>query len=533
MSANRNLLVSTGGFTLICVWSGILFLLNNMDRFYWLNFSMQVWIVIALSVSLWLAGICFSVSPRLVSAQWPAARILSTLTIGVYAIFSHEAARYFLAYEFGVTGVSSGMLYLLAVVVGLAGVWRMSDLESSKVAILVASILLIFLSIDSLIPSALARLHWKDITLTVEPIAKNPGRVLSGENVYYIILDAYGGPAAVEKYLDHELSPFISEMSDLGYSYIDSARANYTVTYASLAATLNMDYIANEASPRYLNRGNFFPSVMNRGTLPRVVKTMTAKNYRFIHVGNGWAPCNARREIVCIDDRDRDHLFPDTLARFFAPTRLIEYAERLINNGASSVVEYDALTTLSNAIPKLSPPNQPSFVFVHHLLPHEPLREDCSRSLSALSKDGYINAIKCLNRTVKLLAHRIQKLDPTAIVVFQGDHGSGFGGDWHGPLSEWTDGAIDERSSILNLMYLPEPCRQWIRQDLSPINTMRLVVGCIERRTPDYLDERTYLAAYEISPSFGVVREVSTRIPKGSKIDKSVQRVNQRSVNTN
>lgn len=43
---------------------------------------------------------------------------------------------------------------------------------------------------------------------------------------------------------------------------------------------------------------------------------------------------------------------------------------------------------------------------------------------------------------------------------------------------------------------------------------MRFVFGCLARRAPEYLEERTYLTTYEVFPDFGLALDVTRRLPE-------------------
>ena len=84
-------------------------------------------------------------------------------------------------------------------------------------------------------------------------------------------------------------------------------------------------------------------------------------------------------------------------------------------------------------------------------------------------------------------------------------------------MARWTYAMIDERTSIFNLVRVPQQCRRWLRPDLSQINTMRLVFACLEGRPPSYVEERTFLGVYENNPDFGRVRDVTEQLRKGGE----------------
>ena len=506
---SRSLCATFSGYSLICVWTGILFFQNNSARFAWDNFSFQLGMTIFLCVALWLIGIGAAVAPSWIWPQWSVTRAFSVWIIGIFLVFVHDAIRYLLKDKFHLTELPSQGVYLLTVILTLILVWLTSCFGPCRWLLSMAAALLTLISLGSLMPLA-----WNHLGGYNESEKLPDGVQMTGErrlnNVYYVILDSYGGASALRKHLQYDISSFLEKMTSLGYINISSARTNYTATYVSLAATLNMEYILNEESRRYLDRSNLFPSLLYQTRPPALTRVFQSKGYNFIHIGNGWAPCLPANGILCLPYMQQTS-FQDIFTRYLAPTRLVQVYQRI--QGTGGMADIDALTPFSKAVEDIATQSKPSFVFVHHLIPHEPRHIDCTRSYNDLSEDEYKNSIECTNRSVVALAERIYKADPDAIVVFQADHGSGFQANWKSPLVAWTNSAVDERRSILNLVHIPVSCQKWVRQDLSPINTTRLVLACLDGRAPEYLVERTYLVAYELSPDFGLVRDVTNLVP--------------------
>jgi hypothetical protein len=328
--------------------------------------------------------------------------------------------------------------------------------------------------------------------------------------VYYVILDGYGGNAALKKYVGYDNNHFLQQMQGLGYTHLEG-RTNYVTTYLSLMALLEMDYVVRENSPRHRNRLDFFPSRLQRGRMPTAIKELFAAGYKVVHAGNAWAPCAPRPEIVCLTHERASGLYKEVAIAFLANTKAPAAIDWLF--GRSDAL--DALSTLSAAINRLTQDGQPFFALVHNIAPHPPyLSSDCTTRSRSTSREAYSNSIACVNQAVYALASRIRASDPTAIVVFQADHGTDFEVDWLAPLTRWSDAAIDERSSILNLIHVPQRCRQWLRPGLSQINTMRLVIACLEDRPPSYLSERTYISTYERNPDFGLAVDVTDRLAR-------------------
>ena len=499
------------GFSLACAWTGVLFFQNNVGQLFLQNFSVQFAIVTVLCIALWLIGTFVAVFPLLFRVRWSISRAFSVLTVGLFFFFSYEAIRNWLEHEFSFKTSVIHLTYIVIVIGALFAAWVTSRHEPIRVAISISAMFLVLLSSWKVLPNVIARFDSLLISQDFVPVAGEASGALSKKNVYYVILDSYGGAPALRKYLGYDNAPFLEKMEKLGYTDITLSRANYTVTHISLSATLNMNYILNVNSQKYSDRGEFFPGTLRKKQLPELVRKFYLEQYNFIHIGNVFAPCYSRSEVMCMNNAIGQPIYMDVLARFLAPSRILRILMPF------DISELDALTPLLSAIEGISAQKKPSFFFVHHMLPHEPFNSDCSRSILGVSKQNYINAVKCVNHSVVLVAEKIRKFDPDAIVVFQADHGSGFQANWQGSLAGWSAAAIDERSSVLNLVHLPAACRKWVRPDLSPINTMRLVLGCLQGTRPDYLAERTYLTTYETFPDYGSVVEVTNLLPERYK----------------
>lgn len=176
-----------------------------------------------------------------------------------------------------------------------------------------------------------------------------PSRAFSKGNVYYVILDGYAGASSLRRYVGYNIEPFLQQMRDLGYSDIDSARTNYTSTYVSMMAMLEMDYVVSESSPRYGDRLSFFPPALWRGRQPRSVRRLAAAGYDFIHLSNSWARCLPRLWITCFRPRHRYAYINEVAAAFLAPTRVRQAIARLWRPSG-----YDALSSLSAGLQDLT-----------------------------------------------------------------------------------------------------------------------------------------------------------------------------------
>lgn len=514
----RGILLLTG-FTLACAWPGVGFLAHNAATFQWLGGSTVLGVVVV-SLAIWVAGLLVFAAPALVWRRWPLDQALAVGVALVFLAFSQVSLRLLVMEGTGMTWPESRWPYLgvVAVCVWLAA--RLSRYEPFRLAVVIAILFM-------MVPPAVTLIGASRVGASaVGAAAPGPDAAdlatLSRENVYVIILDGYAGPDSLEEAGGEGIRPFITRMEGMGFVNVTGARTNYTTTHVALAAALEMDYVATEQTPRYLDRRAFFPGLLHLGRPPRLVRQLTAAGYDFYHVGNPMMPCQPRAEISCLSRTSEWGFYKHVASVFLRPTRV---TLGLIGLSGADGREYVALSAVTDAVDQLTRSARPFFLFVHHASPHPFALADCAdasagaaarqaRPGDAADRVAYRASIECVNDAIQTLSARIQARDPNALVVFLADHGSDFNVNWTRPLGQWSDDAVRERADILTLARLPEPCRGWIKPGLTQINTMRLVVGCLQRRAPEFLDDVTYLSVYENNPDFGLVVDVTRRLER-------------------
>ena len=68
-----------------------------------------------------------------------------------------------------------------------------------------------------------------------------------GPDVYFIVLDAYARNDVLTEVYETDTSAFLDTLRDEGFYVADESYSNYAMTHLSLAATLNMRYLAEDA----------------------------------------------------------------------------------------------------------------------------------------------------------------------------------------------------------------------------------------------------------------------------------------------
>lgn len=418
-----------------------------------------------------------------------------------YSLVHHVAAG--LMSRLGLS-MAPSLAWLLLVVIVAVPVIFLRRHEGLQVAATVFSFSATALALGQLAFIAFSRpqLRAEAPAIAAElPADAPPGA--AGANVYYILLDEYAGQAGLQEFSGFDNRTFVGEMARRGF--VDAtaigpgiAHSNYLVTQQALGAIFALDYSLTEDPRTWRQPWRLFPNLIDGAQAPALVRGFKSAGYSVWQTFNTWTGCSGRH-LRCLGGQGSLNLDQVTMS-FVAPTPL----GRMV--ALSFGRREDGLAVIDDQLEAMVASKQSFFVFVHSLITHPPfyLGADCNtRDLDQSDVEGnrrnreaYIGALACANRRVIGLVDRIQRDDPNAIVVVQGDHGSELTIDWDMPIPRWPDSFIRERASFLNLIKAPPVCKLWLDRSIAQINTARFVLGCARRQKPQYLEDRTYLSSY-------------------------------------
>lgn len=329
------------------------------------------------------------------------------------------------------------------------------------------------------------------------------GAKTNGADIYYILLDGYAGQGGLREFAGFDNSAFVDGMKRRGFvdaTSGDSAnvRSNYLVTEQTLGAIFSLDYTLTEDRASWKQPWHLFPYVINGRQSPPLVASLKSSGYAVWQTFNTWVGCSGRH-LRCLGGQGSLDIDFMTMA-FVAPTPLGRGVSLLLGR------RIDGLQAIASHLPTILQSKRPFFVFVHSLLTHPPFSvgADCSPREgvgsdyrgSHVTREAYVDALKCTNSKVIALVDQIGRMDPDAIVVIESDHGSAFTVDWDAPIDQWPESAIRERTSFLNLIKAPAACAGWLNPPLGQVNTARFVLGCARGRPPQFLPQRSYLSPY-------------------------------------
>ena len=331
------------------------------------------------------------------------------------------------------------------------------------------------------------------------PTSKSP-------DIYYIILDAYGRQDVLKQYYGFDNGPFLAEMEKRGFYVARHSRPNYGQTVASIASSLNMNYLSHYQE-QLKKKSSDLSSLHNLIVRNAVAAYLKTQGYRFITISTGFG-------LTAIPDADLVLGGKSTVTgqRFnpyegllldLTPLILIPRTNQTLYDQHRDTI-LDGFRYLSN-VARLP---ARKFVFAHLLVPHPPFvfgshgeqvdqrgrpysLADGSEWLMRGDRPEYraryvaqlrFTNIQILKAIDQILA--ISKVRP--IIIVQGDHGPRQYLNWHSLAK--TD--VRETFGNLSTFNLPDGTADKVFYDtISPVNSFGLlfdhVFGAHFKRFPD------------------------------------------------
>jgi hypothetical protein len=332
-------------------------------------------------------------------------------------------------------------------------------------------------------------------------------------DVYYIILDAYGGSESLKAFYGYDNTPFIKALEQRGFYLPRNSRANYNQTPLCLASSLNLTYL-DRLSDQLGQYSNDLEASRRMLDDNAVARYLAGFGYRYVHVSTGASQTRVETADLVLNDRPalsnfEGHALGLTAleaANASGPARYREHREQLL----------DAFREL-NGVARLP---YRKFVFAHILAPHPPFvlgangeaidpkgpltYADGSWLTEAITKEqyraSYVAQLQYVNRrTLEAIDAILRDSKRPPIIILQGDHGSRMHLDWDSDAR--TD--VRESFSILNAYRLPKEVRDGLYDGITPVNSFRILLsrlfGADFKKLPDRSYFSTAMYPYEFA----------------------------------
>jgi hypothetical protein len=320
----------------------------------------------------------------------------------------------------------------------------------------------------------------------------------SSPDIYYVILDMYARADILEEVYRFDNSEFLSFLTDEGFYVAAKSRTNYPHTTHSLASALNLMYLDDVAERIGERSTNFWPLiVMIRNN--KVIQQLRNHGYTTMAFSTGYGFSEIRDADIYVKPPGRQPSnFQTTLANL-TPLAIVE-------KKSQDDVRREQILYIIDHLVDATEVESPTFVFAHVPAPHPPYvfgangEPRLSRPEEAYEYDEYIEAytdqLAFVSKRMQMAIEDIlSRSREPPIIILQADHG---------PNScIYIDNSalyFPERMSILNAYYFPDQDYDALYEDITPVNTFRVIFNNYFGGDYEILEDRSYLSDYWKSP---------------------------------
>ena len=320
-------------------------------------------------------------------------------------------------------------------------------------------------------------------------------------DIYYIILDGYARDDILRKFYQLDNSDFLDDLNQLGFYIAYCSQSNYAQTQLSLASSLNSNYLEN-INERY-NSGN-----TSRLGLPELIKQSSVRQalqnlgYKTIAFDSGYDATRFEdadqyySPKIVHDINDFENLFiRTTFARVL--TEGIAFLNIPPDWEARDQAHRERILYTLEKLKEIPDEAGPKFVFVHIISPHwphvfgpngEPVHEHPD------SVSGYTDQVIFISDQIQsVLTEIIENSEIPPIIILQGDHGS-------------VIESPQRRMSILNAYFLPDNGDQLLYEEISPVNTFRLIFNYYFGDEAPLLEDISKFSSYKDPYNYQIIQ---------------------------
>jgi hypothetical protein len=339
-------------------------------------------------------------------------------------------------------------------------------------------------------------------------------------NIYYIILDAYARDDVLEEVYNYDNSEILNFLEGHGFYIAERSRANYGQTDLSLSSSLNLDYLDELVSVLGVDTRDHRPleHMIQENSVFRFLRN---QGYTIVSVSSGYSTTELRSAHVYVE---AGRVWNELEVELFLSTPIPWLAVRRGDSDPHARHRQRVLFSLDHVLDTIHRPG-PQFVFAHVLAPHDPfvfdengdavdfraqfnlqdgIQYDEQGQLLEEFVRGYSSQLTFINSRIRHIVDELiaQSSRPT-IVILQADHGPGYPLDVEDPGSD----ILRQKLSILNAYLFPDRDYHNLHQEITPVNTFRVIFNQYLGTDLELLEDRSYYSTWERPYQFVDVTE--------------------------
>ena len=358
----------------------------------------------------------------------------------------------------------------------------------------------------------------------IQTIKKNK----TNRNIYFIIMDGMTSLEQYEKVLKKneifsDKDKNIIDKSkvffkDKNFRYIENSFSTFRDTHHTIGSILHLNPLnishLDKTSIKY--QVMLYPSVLSKNNFeiknyPNLIRNLYKINYTFKWVGYK-LDCRFVNPDLCYEVEHKQYQRKKILINYyilksflintpvldaysFFRTNLnfrvnLPDRDKVENNKFSDLnSKSEVLSKFIKNIHKFKNPDKSYFYLIHNLLPTDPFifTEDCEKkdhideTNIKLIANNYNQNYRCALKKIKEFIEFINSYDPSAIIIFQADHG----------LKINNEKTIDKHR-IFNLIKVPKTCKKYLSNEIDSVNAARLAISCATNSKVKLLKRNIY-----------------------------------------
>lgn len=350
----------------------------------------------------------------------------------------------------------------------------------------------------------------------------------NNKNIYYIIMDTMTSLEQYEEVLKKnniltdqikdKINNYKTFFIENNFTYIENSFSTYRDTHHTIGSILNLrplkiDHL-DKTSIKY--QSTLYPSVLSKNNFeiknyPSLIRNLNNINYSFKWVGYK-LDCRFINQDLCYyneNNKEKQKFLLINyyiLKSFLINTPIIEtysfFRNRfnlninLPDREKISITKFGDLNSRNEVtskfikeVDKFKKHNKNYFYLIHNLLPSDTyiFDNDCKKKNHTNDIDikliayNYSQGYQCALKIIKKFIKFINIYDPSAIVIFQADHGL-----------KINNKSFIDKYRIFNLIKVPKICDKYLSNEIDNVNAVRLALSCATNSKIKLLERKLY-----------------------------------------
>jgi len=321
----------------------------------------------------------------------------------------------------------------------------------------------------------------KERVVSIEPSVK--------PDIYYIVVDGYARSDVAKEIYKFDNSDFMNYLSDKGFYVAQKSTSNYCQTALSLASSLNCSYLDKLAIIKGINSNDHRPlfSLINKN---RVFDFLRKRGYAIVAFSSSYVLTEMEEADIYLRPVTMPSLFQIELLN----TTPIATLMKLVPSVSLYNLQRKQVFSTLEGLADFPLSNKPVFIFAHIVSPHAPFifthegrlqQQDTNFTIAdgshlirdmGLGREQYVRRYReqiiFMTEQIKRLINSIlARAKRPLVVIIQSDHGPSSQLD----LDNFEKTNLWEKMTILNAYYFSDKNYKDLYENISPVNTFRVV----------------------------------------------------------